>query len=224
MLHVSNPIGHPSMMFRCSAVRTLGVYLREEFKYAEDFDFTHRMRSLGDIAILPERLVVYRKHGSNLTTVRLSEMIDRCAAVLSEAYFALLGVSCEAEAKLVAEHLMGHNPPQEAANLFRLGEFLNCLLSAFSISHELKREQIDNIKAYTEKLWWNMLTSMLRQSHFGLVARTYHCYDSGSQTPLPLGDISRSVIWGAIPKRFRATLANVVKHGRRLTRRLLSRG
>ena len=98
------------MMFRAETVRRLGTYLREEFKYAEDFDFSHRMLHEGEITVLPDYLVVYRQHDLNLTRTRRKEMIDRTAAVLRGVYTALLGENRDIEADLVAEHLIAGTP------------------------------------------------------------------------------------------------------------------
>ena len=39
--------------------------MREEYKYADDYDLYHRLISLGDIARLDEPLTIYRLHGLN---------------------------------------------------------------------------------------------------------------------------------------------------------------
>jgi hypothetical protein len=47
-------------------VRTLGGY-RAAFRAAEDYDLWLRMAELGDIANLPEHLIQYRRHATNLS-------------------------------------------------------------------------------------------------------------------------------------------------------------
>jgi glycosyltransferase involved in cell wall biosynthesis len=62
----SNPFIHSTVMMRAAPVRTLGGY-RAAFRAAEDYDLWLRMAELGDIANLPEHLIQYRRHATNLS-------------------------------------------------------------------------------------------------------------------------------------------------------------
>lgn len=57
----SNPICHPTVMFRKDIFDELGGY-RKEYEFAEDMDLWFRMIKVGDMAKVPEKLVVYRRH------------------------------------------------------------------------------------------------------------------------------------------------------------------
>jgi glycosyltransferase involved in cell wall biosynthesis len=61
-----NPFIHSSVMMRAGLVRELGGY-RAAFRAAEDYDLWLRMAEACGIAILPEYLVQYRRHRSNLS-------------------------------------------------------------------------------------------------------------------------------------------------------------
>ena len=159
---VSNPIGHPTMMFRAEAVTRLGTYLREDYKYAEDFDFSHRLLGVGDLAVLPENLIVYRQHRNNLTRTRRDEMIAKAAAVLTRAYEALLGEESAADAHLVALHLMAGEPIRSLAAFERLGDLLDRLVSAFLAAHAPGEDRSARVIAHAGSLWWTAVQASLR--------------------------------------------------------------
>jgi len=62
----TNPFVHSSVMLRTEAARRAGGY-RAAFEAAEDYDLWLRLSEHGDIAIIPEPLVLYREHGGNVT-------------------------------------------------------------------------------------------------------------------------------------------------------------
>jgi glycosyltransferase involved in cell wall biosynthesis len=160
--YISNPIGHPSMMFRADIVPKLGAYLREEFKYAEDFDFSHRILRIGKIAVLPEQLAIYRLHDQNLTRTQRSDMIARGAAVLTNAYGALSGMNAAADARLAAEYLMAATPVKTVAVLEQIGDLLNRLVAAYLENSKVSESSAQRIIDSASGLWWETLQSSLR--------------------------------------------------------------
>jgi hypothetical protein len=160
--YISNPVGHPSMMFRAAAVKLLDSYLREAFQCAEDFDFSHRMLRLGSIAVVPEFLVIYRRHQANLTRTRRDEMIAKTAAVLRDAYTELLGGDCAAEARIAAEHFVGGTPVRSLAVIKELGVLLDRLVDGFVTRHDLSGDSRDCVIAHAAKLWWATIQTSLR--------------------------------------------------------------
>ncbi len=159
---VSNPVGHPTMMFRADAVTALGTYLREEFRYAEDFDLTHRFLRRGDVAVLPENLVIYRLHQQNLTRTGRAKMIAKAAAVLARAYSALLGGDCVPEAAMVARYVMGGEPVRSVAVLEQIGALLDRLVAAFLANSELDEERTARVIAHAGDVWWTTVQASLR--------------------------------------------------------------
>ena len=59
LLYVANPLICSSIMFRADGVRRLDIFLREEYKYADDYDLYHRLMPFGDIARLDEPLTIF---------------------------------------------------------------------------------------------------------------------------------------------------------------------
>lgn len=61
-----NPIPHSSVMFRKDAYDQVGGHT-PKLDQCEDYDLTLRIASLGPVAMLPDFLVLYRVHSSNLS-------------------------------------------------------------------------------------------------------------------------------------------------------------
>ena len=195
---VSNPIGHPTMMFRADAAASLGTYLREEFKYAEDFDFSHRLLRVGDLAVLPENLVIYRHHRNNLTRTRRAEMVAKAAAVLAGAYAALLGQESAAEASLVAEHLMAGEPVRSVAALERLGALLDRLVTAFLAANALSEDRVARVIAHASDVWWAAVQASLRAGGRVPAALGHGRFRWSRASRPPLHRIARSAASGLV--------------------------
>lgn len=162
LLHLGNPVGHTSMMFRAETVAAMGSYLREEFTYAEDFDFSHRMLRHGRISILPEHLVIYRKHLTNLTRTKRDTMLQRTGRVLRDAYGRLLGPGHDADADLVTEHLIARGPFTDDAAPQRLGAFLARLVDGFALARNVSAAHRERLEATARRAWWRMIQAQLR--------------------------------------------------------------
>ena len=67
LLSKKNPFIHSSVMFRTTVARELGGY-RPAFEAAEDYDLWLRLSEIGDVAVLPEFLIQYRKHDQSIRT------------------------------------------------------------------------------------------------------------------------------------------------------------
>lgn len=199
LLHISNPVGHPSMMFRSEAIEQLGTYLRAEFECAEDFDFSHRALNLGDIGLLPEPLMIYRKHDRNVTTTRLLQVVRATAVVLSDTYAALIGSSCKKEAELVAKHLFGGIAVKEADDFRKLSEFLHKLATAFISSYGLNTGQADLVNEYLSRFWWEGIQTSLRSAHFTGAWQSVLTGHVMSSRP-SLARLARSVASGLVPR------------------------
>lgn len=80
-----NPFVHSTMMFRRSLFEQVGGY-RDGLRATEDLDLWLRMAEVGELDLLPERLVRYRVHlrsmmGRQRIRVALAETCARAAAV-----------------------------------------------------------------------------------------------------------------------------------------------
>ncbi len=70
----TNPFIHSSVMMRTEAARQAGGY-RAAFEAAEDYDLWLRLAEHGEIAIIPEPLVLYREHGGNVTVRKAARQL-----------------------------------------------------------------------------------------------------------------------------------------------------
>ncbi len=64
-----NPFIHSTVMVRTEVARAVGGY-RAAFEAAEDYDLWLRLSEIGEVAILPEDLILYRVHGGSVTQTR----------------------------------------------------------------------------------------------------------------------------------------------------------
>jgi GT2 family glycosyltransferase len=201
LMHLTNPIVHPSMMFRTDLLRQTGEYLIQDFKYAEDFEFTHRALKLGDISVLPERLVIYRLHAENVTRLHRDEMIERAGRVLARAYADLLGHDAVAEAGLVARHVMGQDPIREEATLDALGSFLETLALSFVDVHGLGRQHRETVVAHAFQIWSSIVRRATRAGFVGAIRQIHRPFHRATKTQIAIGDEISSVILGIFPAK-----------------------
>ncbi len=86
-----DPIINPVVMLRTELARAVGGY-RAEFLVAQDYDLWARLSSQTCIENLPERLLLLRKHGQNITTTKRLLTLERSAAISRDLFRRLLGV------------------------------------------------------------------------------------------------------------------------------------
>lgn len=165
MLHLANPLGHSTMMFRAGIVDRLGGYMRRDRQYAEDFDFAHRVLRIGQIAVLPAYLTIYRQHATNLTLTHRGRMIERATDVLADAYERLFGTPRRAEAELVGRHLASGEPITGKTDWERLGDFLSDLTRRFDAVHQPSRDQRAANLAFAGSLWNRAVMRAVRNGH-----------------------------------------------------------
>lgn len=197
---VRNPIGHPTMLFRADAVKQLGLYLREDFRYAEDFDFSHRMWQKGRVAVLPEYLGVYRRHRNNLTRTGRDEMITAVAAVLKNAYRELFGEEVDEDALLAARHLVVEVPATDVATLRRLATLLDRLVSSFLAAHKPSGGVAARITEHAGKIWWKTVQVSLRTGVMLPAAFSHHLFRGGRTSRPALHRIARSTVGGLLER------------------------
>lgn len=187
LFHILNPIGHSSMMFRREAVLAMGEYLREEFRYAEDFEFSHRLLARGPVAMLPARLVTYRVLPGGLSRGGLDRVIAKTTAILHDLYDPLLGAQADAAATLVAHHVMAGQPVPSPAAFRALGAALDALLGAYLERHPLLPAQQKRAAERTAELWWQAVLATARQGAPMVAARGYRAFPRWrASTPSPL--------------------------------------
>jgi GT2 family glycosyltransferase len=213
-----NPVAHPTMMFRAEIVPALGQYLNPALQYAEDFDFCHRVLEIGRIAVMPERLLIYRKHAANLTQTRRTEMMDRTAAVLARAYRPLLGEATDEAAALVAGHLFTGTPVTDGGTLKQLGDILDRLCRALAAANRLNHNQSERLTAHVGSAWWRTIQTTLRCGATRAAIAHRNDFPGAGRSRPPLHRLARSFLSGTIPAK-----ETLLTHRRRLVEALQAR-
>lgn len=67
MLSVNSSLGHPTSMIRRSVLKQHSIYYEEEFQYAADYAFWVRIGQVSQLTSLPECLLLYRWHATNMS-------------------------------------------------------------------------------------------------------------------------------------------------------------
>ncbi|HET6183431.1 MAG TPA: glycosyltransferase [Acetobacteraceae bacterium] len=155
MMHITNPLPHPSMMFRADLLSKLGTYMREEFFLAEDFDFSHRVSKLGGIWLMPERLILYRRHKASLTSANKRELlVQRTAAVLAQPHAELVGAEAAYTSEVIASELMAVGSDTDRSDRVNaLAEVLERLLDRFLEVNRVSDAQASRLWAITGEFW-----------------------------------------------------------------------
>lgn len=229
LFYFGNPVAHPTMMFRSEIVPALGQYLNPALQYAEDFDFCHRVLEIGKIAVMPERLLIYRKHALNLTQTRRTEMNARTAAVLSRAFRPLLGDDTDAAASLTADHLFAGTPVRDGHTLERLGHTLERLIQGLADANGLDAAQTERLIGHIGPIWWRILQTTLRCGEIGTAFRHRNDFSWARASRPPLLHLARSSLSGAVPAketllRYRQRLSDSLQQRRWPRRKLVDVG
>lgn len=199
LLHISNPIGHPSMMFRADVSRKLDEYLRQKFLYAEDFDFSHRMLHYGAVAVMPETLMLYRLHDYNASRVHKEEMISRTVAVLGAVYENLLGRPAVQDAITIATYLFAGVPITNGAAMRNLGSTLDALLDAFLNRYPLDAAQRARCELHASTIWWRTVQASIRSGTVLDTVMQWSCFSRADLARPALHKLGSSVLRGALP-------------------------
>lgn len=71
-----SPLAHPSVIYRRSVLETHRIHYDERYKHAEDYELWCRLTQLTLLANIPQILMLYRMHGSQLGTRYLHDQRD----------------------------------------------------------------------------------------------------------------------------------------------------
>ena len=223
LLHVANPLVCSSVMFRADAVRRLGMFMSDQFTYADDYEFYHRMATLGAIARLDTPLTIYRLHDSNAYKRHESTMTANAIRVLETAFDKLFGADAPAAARVVVQHLSAGKPVESADELRRLVRVFDTLNRYFLGSPDMDRDSARALLRHANVLWQRLLNATNRQGAVGLAtllrsrpegfrasaaARTRMLVDH-----LPLRGPARDLWRGVLPAATGAQAASVPPEG-----------
>lgn len=199
LLHVSNPLVHPSLMYRADAVRRLGVLLRDEFKYAEDFDLHHRMLGIADVAFIDEPLILYRRHPAAITIAYEHLVLARAAEVLTTPYRRWFGDGAAAAATLVVTHIMARKPVGSVAELQRLRDVLSCMTDGFQVLYSVVTPDRTAIARQGAEIWRNAVQAALRSGLVGAAAVPPPAFSTGPESGLVAPHAVSAMIVGLVP-------------------------
>ena len=200
LLHVANPLICASIMFRGEPARALGIFLRDDYEYADDFDFYHRMAGQGAVARLDEPLTIYRLHDANTFRQHHEKMTANAIKVLVPAYATWFGAEAGSAASMIVRHLSDGAPVPNAATLTRLTENFERLTQVF-LTRAASENDRAAIVAHAHTLWRRMVRVTAR-------AGTVNATSLLAARPLGFtpsaGDIGRLAL-GSLKLRARAT-------------------
>ncbi|RYD56349.1 MAG: glycosyltransferase [Sphingomonadales bacterium] len=168
LLLTQNPLVWSTTMFRTDAARRLTPFTRPELRYAEDFDLYSRIRAFGTLARLDEPLLEYRCHSGGASKKYRDMMEASAARVLAGRYAPVFGTDAQANATLVAHHLMGREPIPDLQTFGRLSRILGKLHTHFIETTPLDAQARIEVDGEYARLWWMLARPALRQGHISL--------------------------------------------------------
>jgi glycosyltransferase involved in cell wall biosynthesis len=86
-----NPFIHPSTMFKSSIIKDYGLYYKDDYKSAEDYEFWFNMSSKVSVANVPEVLLDYRVHPKQISSNDRKTQITSADKVRFNAVESIIG-------------------------------------------------------------------------------------------------------------------------------------
>lgn len=136
-LHFARPVMHPTAMLRRSLLIKVGGY-RPEYVIAGDCDLWQRLGRHTKMANLPDILIHYRRHDSNIT-LRLQQSQEEVASIAQAAIEATLGTPIAREEVMQMLCLRDTEPQRAAAICRRLFDLANSFLASTPLTPEERR-------------------------------------------------------------------------------------
>jgi len=209
MLHLGNPIAFSSTMMRTAALRRLPEFLREERRYAEDYDLYARLRAQGGFTRIAMPLIVYRVYPDSTSALNRLRMVEQTGRVLDDIWpsdvFAgheRLGVAATA-----ARHFACSEPAENAEALERLRFALDDLIEHFMAGHPgCTSAERDAVALYASRVWENTVRLSLRAG--AVKWPSGRGLWRGGLMRVGFVDFAGSVLRGALPDRLRRFFAS----------------
>lgn len=83
-LFIYNHIFHPSVMMRKEFLDKNGLLYNEEFIYSQDYELWSRSCFLGNFYIIPKILLLYRRHGNQISSAKLETQNNLCKKIYTD--------------------------------------------------------------------------------------------------------------------------------------------
>jgi glycosyltransferase involved in cell wall biosynthesis len=155
-----NPLGNSTLMFRRSKVQTPAYALN--YPLCEDYNFIAKMSWIGGVALMQEKLVVWRDHGANYSTQKADEM-KHLAIRLQGELLEHLGVPFTDE-QLRFHHAVAFAPRIDSLlTLERISEWL----SFIQTTAEIKAAHAESFRNALAAEWFDCTQ---RAAHLGVGA------------------------------------------------------
>jgi hypothetical protein len=92
-LHLLNgtTIDHPTAVIRTSVLREHQLYYRQEYLYTEDYDMWVRLAEVTNMANIPEVLLLYRMHDSNVGVTKKERQMSLVGKLREQQYRQVFG-------------------------------------------------------------------------------------------------------------------------------------
>jgi hypothetical protein len=71
-MRLANPLAHPAMMYRLSALEQVGGY-NEDFKFAQDYELASRLIKIGKLEACATPVTEYRIHEGQISAINWQE-------------------------------------------------------------------------------------------------------------------------------------------------------
>ncbi|MCP4121018.1 MAG: glycosyltransferase [Bacteroidetes bacterium] len=150
---------HPTMIIRRSILKDNNIYFDRDFLHVEDYELWARLISYCNYANIPEVLLKYRDHESNVTNT-YSPIQKENSLLVRRKLFEMVGLKANAVELDLYQNCAYHNYPKDIEDIKLLDNLLNRMIIANRKS-ELFTE--DCFEDYIAKMWWNLLYNSTAQ-------------------------------------------------------------
>jgi hypothetical protein len=202
MLHLGNPLAFSSTMMRMSALHRLPAFLREERRYAEDYDLYVRLLAHGGVARLPQPLLIYRVHPESCSARNRGAMIQQTGNILAEIWGTELRPASDRAyaAGLIARHLAATTPAESPEVLREVRTTLQRLTEGFLESHpECSPAERETVALHASRSWEYLVRTSLRAG--SVTWPGVPSFRISSDTRLRSRDLLGAALQGLIPRR-----------------------
>ena len=158
-----NPFLHSSMMLRRSLLDTHGLSFDPNYPHSEDYDLWARCSTLTDMSNLPEVLVRYRDHPSNISH-RYSREQDLAASRIRARQLEALALSPSQDELDLHQALVEFELDGELGRLVALRDWLRKVLAAGSHAYGIQEAAVH---AHLARYWYG---ACARQAAHGWAA------------------------------------------------------
>ena len=202
MLHLGNPIGFSSVMMRVSALHRMPEFLREQRRYAEDYDLYARLLAHGGLYRLPQPLLIYRVHPGSCSALNHAGMVEQTGHVLGEIWARdLVGAEDPGEtAALIARHIAAGGIAENPRVLRAVRDALSQLTDGFLARHpECTVAEREAVVRHAMRLWEGLVRASLRAGTITWPSVPF--FRAGTRARLRSRDLLGAAVQGMVPRR-----------------------